>query len=301
MNKDKFIPEEEYKKCAPTKNYTDGSCFTLESLKKIAYAYNKSINNSDKLIDLNLSKSDLVSEISKRISECGTNQLCWLDIDFVKNTRDNDILKNTFRPKGPQGRFKWLSTTNINEIVKQYEQQYKDFKFLGAVPIDFEELDFLGISNLNFDELVNSGITKIGMVINLDESWKSGSHWVALYADLLNYSVYYFDSYGIKPKTRIKKYARKIARWCYKKKINKDFDIDDDNYDIMNDKKTLYERVIDIKYNKMQHQRGGSECGVYSVNFILRLLKGETFDNINGTRLDDNDVNKCRKTYFRFE
>lgn len=302
MNKDKFIPEEEYKKCAPTKEYTDGSCFNLKSLKKIANAYNNDIGkNSNKIINLELSKSELVSEISKRISECGINQLCWLDVDFVKNTRDNEILKNTFRPKGPQGRFKWLSTTDINQVIKQYEEKYKDFKFFGAVPIDFEELEFLGLHNLDFNELVDSGITRIGMVINLDESWKSGSHWVALYADLDKYQIYYYDSYGIRPKLRIRKFIKKISKWCYEKKINKEFDLDENDFDIMDDTKKFYDKVIDIRYNKMQHQRGGSECGVYSVNFILRLLKGETFSDINKTRLDDNVVNECRKTYFRFE
>ena len=28
-------------KCAPTKKYKDGSCFTLESLQNIAISYNK--------------------------------------------------------------------------------------------------------------------------------------------------------------------------------------------------------------------------------------------------------------------
>ena len=33
-------------KCAPNKKYTDGSCFTLDSLINIAKSYNKSIKQS---------------------------------------------------------------------------------------------------------------------------------------------------------------------------------------------------------------------------------------------------------------
>ena len=48
----------------------------------------------------------------------------------------------------------------------------------------------------------------------------------------------------------------------------------------------------------MDHQHGNSECGVYSLSFILRLLNGESFNDIQSTRLDDNNVNKCRAIYF---
>ena len=297
-----FKQNDEFKKCAPNIKYTDGSCFTYTSLQKIANSYNKIYTDK---IDISLSKQMLVKEITKRISQCKEDdQLCWLEVDFIKNTRDNEILKNTFRPLGPQGRFKWLSTTNINQIIKQYENVYKDFKFLGAVPYDFEDLDFLGIHNLNFNELIDSGIIKIGMVINLDESWKSGSHWVALFANLSEHNIYYYDSYGIAPRKRIRHFAKKIARWCYNNKINKEIYFDksiSDDFDIMNDKNTKYERLLNIKYNKTQHQEGNSECGVYSVNFILRLLKGETFEQINKDRLPDETVNECRKIYFRFK
>ena len=48
----------------------------------------------------------------------------------------------------------------------------------------------------------------------------------------------------------------------------------------------------------MKHQQGNSECGVYSINFILRLLKGKSFDHITSKRLSDEKVNKCRNVYF---
>ena len=62
----------------------------------------------------------------------------------------------------------------------------------------------------------------------------------------------------------------------------------------------IEKKVKTIKFNQSRHQFKNSECGVYSVNFILRLLKGETFEYICDNITLDDEVNKCRETYFRF-
>jgi len=306
MSKDKFIPYKEESKCAPSKTYSEGSCFSVESLQKLATSYNNEVGlDSNQLILITDSKIDLINKISKRITECGNDQLCWLNVDWVKNTNDIDILKNTFRPAGPQTKFTWLNTTNINEIMIQYNEKYTDFKFLGAVPYDFEEIPQLGINNMDFNELVDSGITKIGMVINFDEHWKEGSHWVGLYANLAKDQIYYFDSYGSKPKKKISNFVKRIALWCYIKhhltNKNKESDSEfDTESEFMKTTKNKYEKKMDIEFNRNRHQFLNSECGVYSVNFILRLLKGEAFGDICNVITPDIKINECRKTYFRF-
>ena len=55
---------------------------------------------------------------------------------------------------------------------------------------------------------------------------------------------------------------------------------------------------MDLQYNQIQHQFGNSECGVYSINFILRLVQGETFENITKNITKDEEMNKNRKKYF---
>ena len=55
----------------------------------------------------------------------------------------------------------------------------------------------------------------------------------------------------------------------------------------------------DVRYNKIRHQFKNSECGVYSMNFIIRLLHGESFDNIVENVTKDKDMNTCRQVYFR--
>ncbi len=295
-----FIPKTEYIKCAPSKKYSEGSCFSMESLVKISNAYNNKFS-TDKPIKISNSKEELVNELSNKISSCKGDQICWLNQIWIKELNDNDINNNTFRPIGPQGRFKWLSTTDINDVIFQYEDKYKDFKFLGAVPIDFESLPGLSAYNLDLDNLVNNlKKPKIGMVINLDEHWQRGSHWVGFYANLDKNQIYYFDSYGIKPRKRICEFVKKLALWCYKRHIDMNGGSDTESV-FMKPNKNRYEKIMDIQYNKIRHQYGGSECGVYSTNFILRLLNGESFNDICNNITSDDKINQCRKVYFRFQ
>ena len=291
------------KKCAPGINHKDGSCINVKNLKKIGIRFNKKHPNN--VIDLNKNKKELVQNLEKGFKkkhDCD-DQLCWLEQNFIKNLNGDDIIKNTFRPRGPSRKFDWLSTSNINDVIEQYENINEDFVFLGAVPYDFEELSVLNIGNLNFNKLQNTDkINKFGMVINLDEHNKKGSHWVSLYSDFNKNQVYFFDSFGKKPRNRIRKFINKIVKYLYKKKYNSNLPINT----IINDikKKNITKTItnmskFDIKYNKIQHQIKNSECGVYSINFIIRLLNGESFNNITKNITNDDDMNNCRKTYFR--
>jgi hypothetical protein len=295
-------------KCAPTKKYTNGSCFSIDSLKIIANKYNSI--NSDNQINISNNKKDMIRQLENIFSEsCGQNQLCWLRTDLVKSINDDEINENTFRPAGPVGKKKldWLSTTDINKVVAQYHDKYNDFIFFGAVPNDFEELPILGLTNINFDNYIKDGKTKFGMVINLDTHDQNGSHWVALYFDLIKNQIYYFDSVGKKPGKRIKKFNNKIVNYMYKKKFNKDINVGNILHKISKiNKKNRQEFVsnisnFDLRFNKIQHQFKNTECGVYSINFILRLLKGETFDEITENITKDDKMNECRNVYFTNE
>ena len=183
------------KRCAPSNKFEDGSCYTIESLQKIATAFNSQDKNKNNKIKISDDKSELLNQLTKKLSEC---QSCWLRMELVKNINDDNI-DETFRPTGPKGKKDWLSTTDINNVVEQYQEKYQDFVFLGAVPFDFMELKILGIKDLNLDELVKDGKTKVGLIINLDEHNQDGSHWVALFTDLKNKQIYFFDSVGEPP------------------------------------------------------------------------------------------------------
>lgn len=286
-------PQSGENKCAPLKNYENGSCISLDLLLEMAIAYNKSVeNNADKkpiLLDCtvhilapSLYKQYLLSKFNRIFSRCKT-QRCWVEQEIFKQIDKKkfwDLTQNTFRPDGPQGKFEWLNTLDINKVMKQYEHKNKEFKFLGAVPIDAADMGYYGFTYEHIHDLYKEGKYKIGVIYNLDRHDQSGSHWVALYGDLKKNEIYFSDSVGSSPKPEISAYMKILAKCCCG--INKKKSIDD----------------ITIKYNKQRHQQGNSECGVYSLNFIIRLLKGESFDDITKDRLTDSDVNTCRTVYF---
>ena len=274
-------------KCAPHLEFENGSCYPLELLIEMAKAYNE-YHKSDKSKQIKLSskldtlypddyKKYLLLEFKIRFDG---DQKDWINSKYLELMSDEhkDYLENkVFRPDGPQGRFDWLSTIDINQVLYQYEEKYQDFKFLGAVPIDFMKLDYLPFQKLDFSDLESDGIKKFGVIFNTDKSTGRGKHWISLYCDLEKGQIYYSDSMGTRQPKEVNEFMKKIEKYLTEEKNMTD---------------------LDIRYNKTQHQKGNSECGVYSINFILRLLKGKTFDHITRKRLTDNQVNKCRIKYF---
>jgi hypothetical protein len=278
-------------KCAPSKKFSEGSCFTIDSLKKIAENYNEKYDDK---VRISNDKKQLLKDLTQKMKsrfECD-DQTCWLSTNLVKSMKDYEIKHNTFRPVGPKKQYEWLSTSDINSVMKQYEAKHKDFLFLGALPYDFEELPYYGISNIDLLDVESQNKYQIGAVINLDEHDQPGSHWVALYAKLDENKLYYFDSFGKKPGRRINKFVRRILTHMYNSKYDKEFNVDQ----FM--KKFHNSDDYDVRYNKTQHQFKNSECGVYSMNFIIRLLSGESFDDIVDNITKDEEMNACRKTYF---
>ena len=284
------------KKCAPALQFGDGSCMPVEVMAKLAVAYNEAIDEKKvrgekiklhprmEVLNPNKYKRYLVREFQNRLENVCDNQQCWIKQDFTKKIgkeMKHYLTKYTFRANGPnksngQGQFKWLNTFNIQDAMKQYEKKYADFLFLGAVPLDVLDLPQLGVSDLDFNELQKDGINKIGIIHNLDKHNQPGSHWCGSYADLKEGIIAFSDSYGFAPEKEIRPFLRRIAKYCKQSGIEPD-----------------------IKYNKRRHQRSSSECGVYSMNFIIRMLGGESFEDIHKKRISDSEVNRCREVYFR--
>ncbi len=273
------------KKCAPAIKFDHGSCINLPVLVEMAKAYNKVNDNQIQLHDRMETfnpkkyKKFLLREIKNRFENVCTTQLCWTEQDFVNKMNKlmkEELLKYTFRPEGPKGKFEWLNTLHLNEVMEQYEKQYKDFKFLGAVPMDFNDLPSLGIKSLNLKELYNNGIKRIGVIFNLDEHWQNGSHWVAGFSDLKEGKSFFYDSYGIAPDKPARELLRRFAKFS-----EEEFGV-----------------RADARHNKTRHQYGNSECGMYSMNFILQLLEGKDFDEICNSKIPDKQVNNLRPIFF---
>lgn len=274
-------------KCAPGIN-NGHSCFDWSSLVKIADAWNKE-HESDKIKipSKNTRKNEkkLWRELDMRMRSKCDSEWCWIEQEFVRRLHGRE-LNSYFRPKMPsswkKNKNEWLTTTDINSVMKQYENKYKNFKFIGPVPIDFDYEYQVGqcivneLCNLNIVNLLNKDIKKIGIIFNLDAHDKPGSHWVALYIDLIKNKVYYFDSYGMEPPTEIKNLVDRIQEQG--RSLN---------------------REITYKYNETRHQYKNSECGVYSMHFIVQLLEQkQSFEKMQEKQIDDDVMTRKRKYFY---
>lgn len=276
------------KKCAPSYGFSSGSCIPLDILVAIAKEYNNNSKSDNDKIELDNKmellhpkkyKKYLVSVFSEKFSNKCKDQRCWLTMDFLNNIGDKfkqNIEGQIYRPIGPQGKFEWLNTININQVMEQYTAKYKDFVFLGAVPMDFYEINVNGIRDIKWEDVINKGVKRVGIVYNLDNHNQPGSHWVAGYIDFDNCCLYYYDSYATKPGKRVREFYAIIDK-AIKKKLDRD---------------------AKIEHNTHRHQYKDSECGMFSLHFIISMLEGGTFEGVCGGNLNDDLVNKLRDEYF---
>jgi len=272
--------------CAPGKyDAKNDTCFSQDQLTEMAKAYNRHVTKlnlhptnkriSDKhniINNPNANVDMLLKEFQKRFGKIDEKDLIQLEFmkGIVKEMKDN------FRPDGPENPEEWLSTLDINAIMTQYHDIYPDFLFLGAVPSDCDITKSCPLFKVDFDKYYRAKKTQLGVIFNLDKHNQPGSHWVALYINSKTGHIYYCDSVGNKPIAPIQHFIDEFKTY-YKERTGKD---------------ATYE------YNTKSYQKDGSECGIYSCNFLIRMLSGESFEDITKNSLSFEKINGCRNRYF---
>ena len=110
----------------------------------------------------------------------------------------------------------------------------------------------------------------------MDTHLKNGSHWVSMFININKKEIYYFDSYGDRVPKLIFKFVKKVKRQA--EELGKKFK---------------------FKWVSNRHQYGNSECGMYSLFFIIQLLKDtKNFDDFQNNKYTDDYMKKLRKIYF---
>lgn len=274
------------KSCAPARaKCFDGTCYSFDALKEIAKAYNEKNPNNPIDIDVN-DKKQLWKAIRAKIgSKCQT-EWCWIEQDFVENIKKkrDEVLTETFRPMIPEGKYEWLSNSDIDFVLHQYTLMDPTFRYFSAAPIDFQDANVSGFRNLSLkSDMEQRGIRKWGFVFNTDKSSGSGEHWVGMYVELFHTpnqmkwgTIDYFDSYGKEPPDEIKQLMHRL---------------------VTQGQKAGYNMVVNV--NRRRHQFKNSECGVYVINFIVNRLLGVPFSEVTRNVVHDEKMNELRKKYFR--
>jgi hypothetical protein len=293
--------------CSPivkNKRVNNNSCFTTDVLLKIKDKYNE--KHPDKITEIDPKK---IWHELKRLLSCDS-EVCWLNQIDDAGMREQ-IKKFIFAPKQPpewnSNPDEWLSNLDIEDVAKQYEVSNPEFKLIGPTTIDFDtKLQEQGgkcvledLCHFSLERFICAKKTKIGIVFNLDKHYQSGSHWVSMFIDIPNRFIFFFDSAD-----------NPIPQEIWQK------DPDGDHLPLVNriiaQGKRLSRPIRFKFYNNRGncHQRSNTECGMYSLFFIITLLTGKTpftkgklsikarRDMFLQKKIPDNVVFEFRKLYF---
>ena len=267
--------------CHPKKTRKNNSCYDDKTLLLLKNLWNAKQADKIKSSD----PSSIWAELKKKIKECN-HEICWLDKTMTGKEDIKKLKRENFVPTAPVDEWKkynnWLSSTEFNNVMKQYMEKYPNFLYLGPSPIDFDTVEngkciWPSLCNLSIETEMKRGIDKIGIVLNLDKHDGGGSHWVAIFIDLKNKFIFYFESTGSTEPKEIKTFVERINNQC--KALNL-------NMKLMNNM-------------KIKHQYGSSECGMYALFFIISLLTEQhNAQHFLKGRIKDSDVEQLRDIYF---
>ena len=272
-----------HEKCAP-KNEEETlpfTCYSKRSLHNLKNIWN--MRHPDAPITTNDPK-EIWHHLKKSMSKTCHKESCWLRHQCIKHDLPSNFYLQNFSPKQPKEWKKkphtWLTSIEIEQLMKQYEKKYRFFRFLGPSPIDYDtrklhnECVWEEICNFSLIDFKSKGITKVGLIFNLDPHYKEGSHWVAMFIDFKKKDIYYFDSYGDKIPTRLMKFVRMVRKQA----------------------RHLGEKYT-FKQTSRRHQYLSTECGMYSLFFIISLLEGKPIEYFD-KRVTDKYMRKLRSIYF---
>lgn len=277
------------------------TCYTLNQLRFIGKRYNINVPTNSRL-KLYVPKKVLLESLIKILK---VHESKWYSLPFMRDVnQSNKIeLKDSFKPIKPTSwtlnEKEWLNTNDIMNVMTQYEDKYHSFKFLGVHPMDFADR-FSGDSksasssasdrcvspvmcNFSVKDLLRAKKTQCGVVLNIDYHDEPGSHWVSLYIGLsprlVNFGCFYIDSTSSSTPIEVVKFMNSVKQQIeeYYKHTTKTF--------------VLLE-------NKKQIQFKNTECGMFSIYFLLQFLQRKNFKQIVNSPIDDDKVHRLRNEYF---
>lgn len=274
--------------CSPYSNLkkvSKDTCMTPDIIMKVKNAYNRQHPSSQ----IETNDPIQIFEIIKERNKC-KNDACW--VSKIKNKEIKKYVKDhIFIPEKPsewkKNPTEWLSNFDILDVLKQYQEAYPHFKFIGPVPIDFnKKMNHSCISNdlcsfhlSDIDSHNKIHIDDVGIIFNLDKHDEPGSHWVSMFIDKKIKRIFYFDSASTDVPREINELKNRLIH------ENSEFS---------------------FVSNTVEHQRGNTECGMYSLYFIISMLLSHNRENtynhqFNNTdnKVTDKMVEQYRNVYFQ--
>lgn len=266
--------------CSPfvkNKRIHNDTCMTPEIIDSIKSEYNKQ-HPSNQIRETGPTK---IWWALKTRLQCKKED-CWLDT-LKDESMKRKIKEMIFAPKHPpewhENPTEWLTNFDIEKVIKQYELSEPTFKFIGPTTIDFDSKpEYWGgrcvledLCRFDLARFIRAKRTKIGIVFNLDKHDQSGSHWVSLYIDIDHKIIFFFDSADNPIPIEIyKKVFREGGQGKSAQVVNRPL--------VNRILEQGHKEGINFKFytnQGNQHQQSNTECGMYSLFFIITMLTGE--------------------------
>lgn len=259
---------------------TNKDCFFESDINILIQLYNKHIDekicnlSNKKCINKNLKKikeslteKEKLKELKKQLKLIVKKTSDIPNLSFVEYLKNNNLelyIKFKyllFKPDKPKT--KWLSNSDINKVMLQYNTQYNDLYFFGAVPCNFYK-----IYKINYKKFFNKKWSSV--IINTQKHDQYGEHWTCLFIDNIHKNIEFYDSLGNNPN----KYIIEFLDILYKLS----------NYNIF--------------INKIKHQKLNSQCGVFSMYYILQRINNISMYDILYSNINDKQMEKLRKKLY---
>lgn len=269
------------------KTSSQTTCYSNSALAKLKSVWNA--RHPDEAITTN-SPSEIWEFLRQQMARVCKNEACWLRKLLIteENGKYRDLLNYTFAPRAPKEWIKkpntWLTSVDIENVMKQYENAYPSFMFLGPTPIDFDtklsagECVWNDLCNFNIGNMIKRGKRHFGMIFNVDPHYKSGSHWISMFVHVKKGFIYFFDSTSDDIPKEVQALADRI----------------------INDARDLTPCVpLKLIVNKKDHQYKNTECGMYSLFMIISVLTDKMSPaDFAKKRVSDEQMEHFRKKYF---
>lgn len=288
-NKSKKVVEEKTgfrkAKCGASKDDNSYTCYTAESLKHLRDNWNKRHPDHKILTD---NSKEIWEELKRNMANTCNTEACWMRQQFMKKGLNSELLNYTFAPSAPKSWITnpntWLSSTDLSKVMKQYERKHDTFDFIGPSPIDYDAVDSYGDrvweELYSFDPMkqIKKGKRKVGIIFNTDEHTKGGAHWISLFVNLDDGNMYFFDSVGDKAPSNVMKFCNTLKQNAKGLDGFPEF--------------TFHET------HPHSHQKKDTECGIYSLFFIAKMLEKQDYDYFKSKTIGDKDMEKFRQYFF---
>ena len=272
--------------CSPTAKKKKYTCYSDDALITMRELWNA--RHPDVKIEAT-APNKIWSSLRENMQNVCNVESCWLRQQFVANKLDAELMSYTFAPIAPKkwhtNPNEWLTSVDLEKVMKQYEKKYHCFNFIGPSPIDFDDHIMHGecvwkeLCEFDLATELKRGKNKIGIIFNLDPHYKEGSHWVSMFIDIKKGFIFFFDSNGDKIPGRVKKLVKRIQTQAKALGFNLEFH----------------------QNHPKEHQKGDTECGMYSLYLIIQMLTDKKSpDYYMKHRVSDDEMEKLRKKYFNW-